>query len=128
VHTQVSLSCGKREETLGSVLDAQPDDLDASDLLGPIKCEGGGLQRASPQGGASRLSNERQGRRSPDDLTTQYLQCLGERPLLTRAQEVDLAERIDYGRRSIRAILRNAIQVASPLGTARRIQKASKQL
>jgi RNA polymerase primary sigma factor len=127
VHTQEPLFCDKREEALGAMLDVRLDDLDAGDLLGLIEREGKSLQQVSWTDRAYHLSKKGQSGLSPD-LADRYLRCLGERPLLTREQEVVLAERIDYGTRNIRATLQSAVRVASRLGRTRQNQKVAKQL
>ncbi len=56
------------------------------------------------------------------------MRILGDRPLLTREQEVALAERIDYGTRAVRAALQDAVLIARRLGWSGQIRKAAEQL
>lgn len=128
MHTQERLFPGKREETSGGVLDASsPNDLDVSDLLRPVESEGIGSRWVVRQGGACPASNDGTVTRS-SDLTDRYLCCLAGRPLLTREQEVALAERIDDAARRIRATLYNGARATTRLGRTRQNSEAAKQL
>lgn len=126
---QAPLFQERRNRRLASVLDGGPDDddMDTDGLLGFLECERDGVQRARLRKEADCQSEE--GRcRSSTGLVDRYLRSLGDRPLLTREQEVALAERIGDGTGAVRAALQDAVLVAERLGWKGQIRKPAKQL
>ncbi len=96
------------EESVTIVKDVDADDPEASDLLDVIG-------RATSEEEQSEEPTSRVPRTAmssgPFMLESLYFSSFGERALLTREEEVELAKRIDNGTSSIRKALRHAIQV-----------------
>ncbi len=93
-------------------LELEADDSEASDILELIE-----------QGPAASPANPAKPRRpqgeEPEDtslaLESVYFRSFGERPLLTREEEIALAKQIDRGTRTIRRQVREAIRIGARL-------------
>ena len=102
-------------------LDLESDDAGASDILEVIERE------------SSTRKRERVERSAPKEeasfaLESQYFRSFGERPLLTRDEEIALAKRIDRGTRGVRQTLRDAVHVAKRLRRSERSEQAIAEL
>ncbi|HXX75165.1 MAG TPA: sigma-70 family RNA polymerase sigma factor [Nitrospiraceae bacterium] len=88
--------------------DVDADDAEASDLLDVIERDS-----AEAKNEQERLSAKASDRSSngPFLLESLYFRSFGERALLTREEEVALAKQIDYGTRTIRATLHQALRL-----------------
>src|SRR5579885_844976 len=93
------------------VLDPEADDSEASDILELIERESAESEEVE----APETPAAAQKEKVEDEsfaLESLYFRSFGERPLLTRDEEVALAKRIDQGTRAIRAALREAVTMA----------------
>lgn len=112
-------------------LDLESDDPEASDILEIIEREAHEAHPAAVRAEASRLS-EAESRDETEDtafaLESQYFRSFGERPLLTREEEIALAKRIDKGTRAIRAALREAVRLASRMRKTEKVEEAIAEL
>ncbi len=100
----------EQEEDL--VLDPESDDSEASDILELIERESS--EAAEPEAPNEHVPVVK----APAEdfaLESLYFRSFGERPLLKREEEVALAKRIDQGSRAIRAVLREAVALASKM-------------
>src|SRR5574337_383637 len=82
--------------------DVDTDDSDASDVLEVIGRNG--APETAPEEAAPAKMRTSQGA-SPFLLESLYFRSFGERALLTRAEEIALAKRVDEGTRRIRVAL-----------------------
>jgi len=102
--------------------DPETDDPEASDILEVI-------ERGSSDGGTTQARPEQPSAADKADasqaLESLYFRSFGERPLLTREEEVALAKQIDQATRTIRAILRIALSVAARMRKTERLQNAA---
>src|SRR5574341_1666737 len=110
----------EREQPLAA--DPETDDSEANDILEVI-------ERGSGEDGASQAAPEPasvadKAEASPA-LESLYFRSFGERPLLTREQELALAKQIDQATRTIRAILRIALSVAARMRKTEKLQHAA---
>jgi RNA polymerase primary sigma factor len=99
--------------------DLDADDAEASDLLDVIGRDSVDEEKEQERSTAKASvppSN------SPFLLESLYFRSFGERALLTREEEIALAKQIDYGTRTIRATLRQALQ------TLARVKRSDKLL
>ena len=105
--------------------DPETDDPEASDILEVI-------ERGSKGGGtAPAPSDQASAPDKPDTslaLESLYFRSFGERPLLKRQEEVALAKQIDQGSRTIRAVLRIALSVATRMRKTEKLQNATRSL
>src|SRR5579885_1784246 len=92
-----------RPASTASNLEFETDDSEASDLLEMIEQDTGGTAK-SPEVSGEPESNVRL--EGPMVLESLYFRSFGERPLLTREEEIALAKRIDQGTRGVRTALR----------------------
>ena len=101
-----------QEEKVSAGVELDADDAEASGLLDRIgrnQAENTDVEEPAP-------AKPREVRsQSPFLLESLYFHSFGERPLLTREEEVAIAKRIDTGTRTIRTTLREAIKIASRL-------------
>lgn len=116
-----------QEETLDQreAPELEADDAEASDLLEVI--ERGATEASAIEGRAA------QKRLSPVEdssmaLESLYFRSFGQRPLLTREEEVALAKRIDQGTRGIRLVLREAVGIAQQMKKSEKLQGAIEAL
>ncbi|MBI5411471.1 MAG: sigma-70 family RNA polymerase sigma factor [Nitrospirae bacterium] len=110
-----------QEETLDQreAPELEADDAEASDLLEVI-------ERGATEAGAIEGRAE-QKRLSPVEdssmaLESLYFRSFGQRPLLTREEEVALAKRIDQGTRGIRLVLREAVGIAQQMKKSEKLE------
>ena len=96
------------EEPVTTVKDVDADDPEASDLLDVIGRDTS--EEAQPEEPTKALIRTAVNG-SPFMLESLYFRSFGERALLTREEEVELAKRIDAGTSNIRKALRQAIRV-----------------
>lgn len=100
------------EELIAIAKDVDADDPEASDLLDVIgKDTSEEEQPEEPVKTTTRTAVSG----GPFMLESLYFRSFGERALLTREEEVELAKKIDYGTSSIRKALRRAIQAVPKL-------------
>jgi|SRR5579884_413915 RNA polymerase primary sigma factor len=114
-----------RPASTASNLEFETDDSEASDLLEMIEQDTGGTAK-SPEVSGEPESNVRL--EGPMVLESLYFRSFGERPLLTREEEIALAKRIDQGTRGVRTALRTAVKVASRMRKAEKIVQATRTL
>ncbi|MDE3051407.1 MAG: hypothetical protein KGJ48_16095, partial [Nitrospirota bacterium] len=96
------------EELATITKDVDADDPEASDLLDVIgRDTSEEEQPEEPTKTVSRAAVTG----GPFMLESLYFRSFGERALLTREEEVELAKKIDYGTSTIRKALRNAIRI-----------------
>ena len=96
------------EESVTIVKDVDADDPEASDLLDAIGRDTSEEEQSEePTNRVTRTAMSS----GPFMLESLYFSSFGERALLTREEEIELAKRIDIGTSSIRKALRHAIQV-----------------
>ena len=98
-------------------LDVETDDSNAADLLEMMEREGAEEPEAREE--APEAVPQTKDRWSKQEgslaLESVYFRSFGNRPLLTREEEIGIAKRIDQGTRSIRTTLRDAIVVAAQM-------------
>jgi RNA polymerase primary sigma factor len=97
-------------------LDLESDDHQASDILEVIERENVTERRRK----AERVSEKRD---AAFELESQYFRSFGERPLLTREEEIALAKRIDRGTRGIRQALRDSVRLAQRMRRSERAEE-----
>src|SRR5437016_1714664 len=99
------------EELVTITKDVDADDPEASDLLDVIGRE------TSVEEPSEELTKKvsRTAVSGPFLLESLYFRSFGERALLTREEEIELAKKIDSGTSTIRKALRRAIRAFSPL-------------
>jgi RNA polymerase primary sigma factor len=96
------------EEPVTLAKDVDADDPEASDLLDTISRETSeGEQPEEPMKGETGTAASS----GPFMLESLYFRSFGERALLTKEEEVELAKKIDDGTSTIRKVLRQTIQV-----------------
>ena len=100
-------------------LDLESDDHQASDILEVIERERD-VRKPEPRADRSRDKAD-----AAFALESQYFRSFGERPLLTREEEIALAKRIDRGTRGIRKALREAVRLAQRLRKSERAEQAT---
>src|SRR6185295_7725789 len=98
-------------------LDVETDDSNAADLLEMMEREDAGEPEVKEE--APEAVPQTKDRWSKQEgslaLESVYFRSFGNRPLLTREEEIGIAKRIDQGTRSIRVTLRDAIVVATQM-------------
>ena len=101
----------------------QTDDPEASDLLEIIE-----RNAEAPRFGqkAAAPTSSREEGQVPLELL--YFRSFGERPLLTKEQEVELAKQIDIGTRAIRKALQEAVRIAGRMRKTEKIAEAQNVL
>src|SRR5207344_1848266 len=92
-----------QEEKLSPAVELDADDAEASGLLDVIGRDSAELAEAAEEPEAKPREVQRQG---PFVLESLYFHSFGERPLLTRDEEVAIAKRIDAGTSASRTALR----------------------
>lgn len=105
-------------------LATEADDQGASDLLEIIERESSVArkkQEALPDKAVT-------GSEGQVPLELLYFRSFGERPLLTKEQEIELAKKIDRGTRGVRKVLLMAIGIASRMRKTDRIEEAVQAL
>ncbi|HEV8539531.1 MAG TPA: sigma-70 family RNA polymerase sigma factor [Nitrospiraceae bacterium] len=112
---------GNQEREPNEALDPQTDDSEASDLLEIIERDRTGSDVARDK--AAQASAARQADASMA-LESLYFRSFGERPLLNRMEEVELAKGIDQGTRGIRLALKEAVRIAAQMKKDDRLQEA----
>ncbi|MBI4400380.1 MAG: sigma-70 family RNA polymerase sigma factor [Nitrospirae bacterium] len=108
-----------------AALELETDELGASDLLEVIERDttGTGAPETKPE--PDRLPDKEATSLALESL---YFRSFGERALLTREEEVEIAKRIDQGTRTIRAVLRIAASLAARMRKTEELQKAVYEL
>ena len=101
----------REQERAQLVLEPQADDAGASDLLDIIE-RGSNAARSKPKGKETRRTQVA-AREEPIPLELVYFRSFGQRPLLTKIEEVALAKRIDAGTRGVRRALLDAVHLAA---------------
>jgi RNA polymerase primary sigma factor len=113
------------EEPVALAKDVDADNPEASDLLDAIS-------RASSEEDQPEEPTKTVARNAasggPFLLESLYFRSFGERALLTREEEVELAKKIDDGTTAIRKTLRQAIQVFSRLKRSDSVREAQRTL
>ncbi|MEW6542862.1 MAG: sigma-70 family RNA polymerase sigma factor [Nitrospirota bacterium] len=106
-------------------LDPEADDPEASDLLELIERD-----TAESETPESKPEPAGAGREEDASLALEsvYFRSFGERPLLNREEEVELAKRIDEGTRGIRAALKEAAGLACKLRRNENLQESLQSL
>ena len=104
-------------------LDLETDDFEATGLLESMEREEEGeeeqeVQEAVPTSKARWAQQE-----GSLALESVYFRSFGNRPLLTRQEEIAIAKRIDQGTRSVRVTLRDAIVIASQMPKGERLME-----
>ena len=100
-------------------LDLETDDSGASDLLEVI--ERGGTRSATAREKVVKTARQEDHSMALESL---YFRSFGERPLLNRQEEVELAKGIDQGTRGIRVTLKEALGVAAQIKKSDRLLEA----
>ncbi len=114
-----------QEEKVSAVIELDADDAEASGLLDVIGRNAAEIADTVEQPEAKPREVQRQG---PFLLESLYFHSFGERPLLTRDEEVSIAKRIDAGTRAIRTALRLSMKTASRLKRSENTQTAIRTL
>ena len=96
----------------------ETDDPEASDLIELIERDS--RREATRKRDAASKTKTAQAQEGAIPLELLYFRSFGERPLLTKTEEVDLAKKVDIGTRGIRKTLQEAV------GTASRMRKTEK--
>jgi len=113
------------EELVTIAKDVDADDPEASDLLDVIgRDTSEEEQPEEPTKAAPRTAVSG----GPFMLESLYFRSFGERALLTRGEEVELAKKIDYGTSTIRKALRHALRVFPRLKRSDSILEAQRTL
>ncbi len=99
-----------QEEKVSATVELDADDAQASGLLDAIGRDSAEIAESAEPPEAKPREVQRQG---PFVLESLYFHSFGERPLLTREEEVTIAKRIDVGTSASRTALRQAIKTAS---------------
>jgi len=113
------------EEPVTLAGDVDADDPEASDLLDAISR--GTSEEEQPEETTKAVTRTAVSS-GPFMLESLYFRSFGERALLTREEEVELAKKIDGGTSSIRRALRQAIQVISRLKRSDSVIEAHRTL
>lgn len=114
-----------QREPVAIVKDVDADDPDASDLLDVIGRDTSEEEQLEEPVKATTRTAVSGG---PFMLESLYFRSFGERALLTREEEVELAKKIDYGTTAIRKALRHAIPVFQRLKRSDSILEAHRTL
>ncbi len=114
-----------RPAPAASNLELETDDSEASDLLDLIEQDTGAAGKAPEVFEDAESNAPLEG---PMVLESLYFRSFGERPLLTREEEIALAKRIDQGTRAVRAALRAAVKVASHMRKVEKVVQATRTL
>ena len=101
-----------QEDKVSATVELDADDAEASGLLDVIGRDSAESAETAEQPETKPREVQRQG---PFLLESLYFHSFGERPLLTRDEEVSIAKRIDGGTCASRAALRQSIKTASRL-------------
>src|SRR5579885_1448181 len=106
------LGIGSGMQGQGGAFGLEADDPAASDLLevierGPVEPSEAPVR--SPKAKAARVEDQSLA------LESVYFRSFGERPLLTREQEIALAKQVDQGTRTIRNSVRECVRIGSGL-------------
>ncbi|MGQ0810638.1 MAG: sigma-70 family RNA polymerase sigma factor [Nitrospiraceae bacterium] len=109
----------------GSPLDVEADDPEASGLLETI---GRDASRGQHRRDQTEKPEPRSQYEGPMVLESLYFKSFGERPLLSRDEEVAIAKHIDHGTRTIRVALRQAIKTGSHLKPFEDVQETIRAL
>ena len=113
------------EELVTIAKDVDADDPEASDLLDVIGRDTSEEEQAKePTKAVTRTAVSG----GPFMLESLYFRSFGERALLTREEEVELAKKIDYGTNTIRKALRQAIRVFPRLKRSDSVLEAQRTL
>ncbi len=110
-----------QDQAASVVVPPEGDDQGASDLLEIIERE----SKISPRRENQRKAPSTVGPEGPVPLELLYFRSFGERPLLTKAQEVELAKHIDAGTRGVRRALKEAMSVSSRMRKTERQDEAN---
>lgn len=97
----------------------QTDDPEASDLLEIIERNAEAPPRFSQKAPSGTAKEE-----GPVPLELLYFRSFGERPLLTKAQEIELAKQIDVGTRGVRKALQEAARIAARMRKTEKVDEA----
>ena len=114
----------EQTQSQAHALPTEADDQGASDLLEIIERESS-VARKKREAAPSKAVAAGEGQ-VPLELL--YFRSFGERPLLTKSQEVELAKKIDWGTRLVRKVLQTAIGIASRTRKTDRLQEAVQTL
>jgi RNA polymerase primary sigma factor len=95
------------EELIAIAKDVDADDPEASDLLDEIGRET--AEEEQPEEPTKTVTRTTVG--GPFMLESLYFRSFGERALLTREEEIELAKKIDHGTSTIRKVLLHAIRI-----------------
>ena len=112
----------REQERAQLVLEPQADDAGASDLLDIIE-RGSNAAHSKPKGKETRRTQVA-AREDPIPLELVYFRSFGQRPLLTKIEEVALAKRIDAGTRGVRRALLDAVHLAARMRKSEVVQEA----
>ena len=113
------------EELVTMAKDVDADDPEASDLLDEIGRESSEEeQQEEPQKAVTPTAIGG----GPFMLESLYFRSFGERALLTREEEVELAKKIDNGTSTIRRVLRHALRIFSRLKRSDSVTEAQRTL
>jgi RNA polymerase primary sigma factor len=113
------------EEAVTLTKDVDADDPEASDLLDAISRDSS--EEDQPEEPIKRVTRT-VASGGPFLLESLYFRSFGERALLTREEEVELAKKIDDGTSAIRKTLRQAIQIFSRLKHSDSVREARRTL
>lgn len=117
------------EETRQSRLVVEEDDPHAGDLLERIeRGDGVSAEKNRVMEEKDRTAAAERGSAGLFELESIYFRSFGERPLLTREQEIALAKRIHQSDRAIRAALREVAAVAARMRKTDRLRDALHEL
>lgn len=113
------------DDSPAAAKDADADDPEASDLMDAIGQESAEEEHTEEAPKAAARSVVANG---PFLLESLYFRSFGERALLTREEEVDLAKHIDQGTRTIRTALRHTVKLLSRLTKSESVIEAQRTL
>ncbi len=113
------------DEPTAATKDVDADDPEASDLMDAIGQESAEEEPSeeTPKAAARPVVTG-----GPFLLESLYFRSFGERALLTREEEVDLAKHIDQGTRTIRTALRHTVKLLSRLTKSDSVLEAQRTL
>src|SRR6185436_7397380 len=114
-----------QEEPVTLAKDVDADDPEASDLLDAISRDSS--EEDQPEEPTKRVTRTAASG-GPFLLESLYFRSFGERALLTREEEVELAKKIDDGTSTIRKALRHAIRAFSRLKRSDSVLEAQRTL
>lgn len=109
---------GEQNRTGPVALHLETDDPEASDLLEIIE-----RKAEAPRFGQKGVSTPAKDE-GPLPLELLYFRSFGERPLLTKEQEIELAKQIDAGTRGIRKALQEAEKLAGRMRKTEKLEEA----